>query len=79
MFGDYTYRDNTPQSGRKRAWLSVTASCATLLDLESLLILASPRDTAENFSWCPSRFFLLTQAKAEAWLSFLGHVTLLLT
>ena len=37
----------------------------------------SERGTAENFSWCPSRPFLLTQAEAEAWLSLLG-VSLLL-
>jgi len=32
------------------------------------------RGTAENF-WCSYRFFLLTGAKAEAWLSLLGCVT----
>ena len=33
------------------------------------------KGTAQNFSWHPSRFLVLTPAKAEAWQSLLGHAT----
>jgi hypothetical protein len=40
----------------------------------SLIFTYLTRGTAKNF-WRSSQSFLLTQAKAEAWPSLLGHVT----
>ena len=34
--------------------MRIEVNCATLVGLESLLIFASLRDTAENFFWCSS-------------------------
>ena len=61
--------------GRDRAWLAGTASCTMLVCLIFADLHFSERDTTGNFSWCPSRSLLLTQAEAEAWLSLLGRVT----
>jgi hypothetical protein len=54
--------------------LAYRAICATLVSLQSLLILASLR---ENFSWhsCWPWSLLLTCVEAEAWLSLLGGAT----
>ena len=65
----------TPQSDGDRGWLPGTASCTRFVDLASLFIFAVLKGTTKNFSWPPSESLLLTQAKAEACLSLLGHVT----
>jgi hypothetical protein len=71
MFGDI---NRTRQSDGDRAWPAGTASCAMLMGLTSPLMFAE-RGTSENFSWCSFWSLLLTQAKVEAWLSLLVHVT----
>ena len=65
-----------PQNDQDSAWLAGKASCATRVGrLPVFPDLHFPeRGTAENF-WCFCWSLLLTCAKAEAWLSLLGHVT----
>ena len=65
----------TPQSDGDRGWLPGTASCTRFVDLASLFIFAVLKGTTKNFSWPPSESLLLTQAKAETWLSLLVSVT----
>ena len=43
-------RNRTSLSDGDRAWLAGTASCATLVGLESLLTFPSPRETQQRTS-----------------------------
>jgi hypothetical protein len=66
--------NRTPRSDGDRAWLAGTANCATLVWVSRLLDLWFPeRGTAEIYSRCSFWSLLMTQVKAEAWLSLLGH------
>ena len=58
--------------------LAYTTNFVTLVGLVVLLIIASQRGTAENFSWRSSWSLLLTLDEAEAWLSLLGSPILLI-
>jgi len=71
MFAGYKW--DPRQSDGGRAWLAGTASCATLVGLESLLIFTSLREALQSV--CSCWFLLLTQSKGEAWLSLLGRAT----
>ena len=66
-----------PQNDQDSAWLAGKARCATRVGrLPVFPDLHFPeRGTAENFSWWSCWSLLLTCAKAEAWLSLLGHIT----
>jgi hypothetical protein len=79
MTGGYI---NRTQWTEKSLRIPDRASCATLVGLTFLLIFTLVRETQpKNFSWCPcwSESLLLTPPNlTEAWLSLLGHVTMLI-